>query len=242
MSQETFFAFGVTAPGNTITTDFLTSKHSKEEILRGVRFLQNRGQKVVMSINGNPNWPGHPFGWENLDPATFAANTKQVVVDEWGLDGIDLDNEGSYAPTASPNGNFVQVIKALRQAFGSDALISLPVYMGTQRDAYLQYVKDDIDFVFTMAYWNQYAQQIQLLKDYQGLVGDDKAGIGVAEAANAGQNTPFSEVPQLAQYTPKAGMMLWTLNSTESTLWARTIAANMPQGAARDHFVAQGSH
>ena len=31
--QIVALAFGVTAPGNTITTDFLCSKHSKEEIL-----------------------------------------------------------------------------------------------------------------------------------------------------------------------------------------------------------------
>ena len=221
-------AFGVTAPGNTVTTDFLTSAHSKEEILEGVRFLQSRGQKVVMSINGNPHWPGHPFGWENLNPEEFATNVRKVVMEEWGLDGVDLDNEGAYAPTPSPDGNFVQVIKALRATLGPEARISLPVYLGPGRDAYLKYVKEEIDYVYTMAYWNNYDGQISLLKQYQSLVGDDKAGIGVAEAANPGQNTPFDIVPKLSQYTPKAGMMLWTLNSTEAEKWSETICDNMP--------------
>ena len=221
-------AFGVTAPGNTITTDFLTSKHSKSEILEGARFLQGRGQKVVMSISGNPNWPNHPYGWENLAPETFAQNAKKTIVDEWGLDGIDLDNEAPYSPKPAADGNFVQVIEALRNAFGPDKTISLPVYLGASRDAYLSFVKNEIDYVYTMAYWGDYDSQISLLHEYQGLVGNDKVGIGVAEAANPGQNTPFEIVPKLAQYTPKAGMMLWTLNSTDAAKWCRAIGDNLP--------------
>ena len=221
-------AFGVTAPGDTITTDFLTSGHSEADIRRGVAALQARGKRVVMSISGNPHWPNHPFGWENLNPTTFATNAKSLLIDDWGLDGIDLDNEGSYSPEASPTGNFVQVIKALRDAFGPDKSITLPVYLGSARDAYLAYVKDEIDAVFTMAYWNSYPDQIALLQTYQSLVGEDKAGIGVAEAANPGQNTPFSEVPQLSSYAPKTGMMLWTLNSDDAPKWCGAIGQNLP--------------
>jgi len=58
-------AFAVTSPGpngDTITLDFLTSHHSEAEIRAGAKTLQARGVKVVMSINGKPNWPGHPGG------------------------------------------------------------------------------------------------------------------------------------------------------------------------------------
>jgi len=222
-------AFGVTAPGNTITTDFLTSKHPEAEIRKGVKYLQAKGVKVVMSISGNPHWPNHPFGWENLNPTEFANNAYKVVVEDWGLDGIDLDNEGSYSPEASPTGNFVEVIKALRARFGRDKIISLPVYMGTSRDAYLAYVKDEIDYVFTMAYWLDYSGQISLLNAYQGLVGPEKAGIGVADAANPGQNTDLSIVPKLAQYAPKAGMMFWTLNHAGAAKWCNVIGSNLPK-------------
>ncbi len=220
-------AFGVTAPGNTITTDFLTSHHSEIDIRAGVKALQKRGKKVVMSISGNPHWPGHPYGWENLAPDEFAANAKALIIDDWGLDGIDLDNEGAYMPTAAPDGNFVRVIKALRESFGPTPSITLPVYLGPQRDAYLAYVKNEIDAVFTMAYWLDQAGQISLLQQYQGLVGNLKAGIGVAEAANPGQNTSFSIIPDLARHTPKAGMMLWTLNFDGAPQWCQTIGENM---------------
>jgi hypothetical protein len=121
-------AFAVTSPGSdgdTITLDFLTSQHPAEEVRAGVKALQARGVKVVMSINGKPNWPGHAGGWDNLDPEVFAANVKAIVVDQWGLDGVDLDHE---AGEVIPGENFVQVVKALRRALGPGALLTLPVY------------------------------------------------------------------------------------------------------------------
>ena len=228
-------AFAVTAPetdGDSITLDFLEKDHSEAEIRAGAKALQARGIKVVMSINGNPNW--HNGGWENLDAPQFAANVKAIVVDDWGLDGVDLDNES--APT--PGQNFVDVIAALRQAFGPDALITLPVYMGTERDAYLAQAKDDISFVSTMAYWNDFDGQVALFGDYATLVGPQKVAIGVANAANAGQNTPYEAVAECAAWDPpgasKAGMMLWNLNAPppgETQLWCQDIAGNLPKTA-----------
>lgn len=61
-------AFVLTAPGHTLTMDFLTKAHSEQEIRDGVSKLKARGQKVVMSINGRDDWAGHEYGWQNLDP------------------------------------------------------------------------------------------------------------------------------------------------------------------------------
>lgn len=229
-------AFAVTAPidgEDSITLDFLERDHGEAEIRAGAQALQARGVKVVMSINGNPDWPGHEGGWANLDPQQFAANVKRIVVDEWGLDGVDLDNEADYTPDA----NFVEVIAALRQAFGPDALITLPVYMGTGRDAYLAQARDDISFVSTMAYWNGFDGQVALFQAYAGLVGPEKVAIGVANAASPGQNTPWDAVAQCAGWDPpgaaKAGMMLWNLNSPppdETAQWCAAIAQNLPPG------------
>ena len=221
-------AFALTAKGSTLSMHFLESGGtSVEDIQKGARFLQARGQKVVMSLNGDNKY--FKYGWKGLDPEVFANNVKKIVIDDWGLAGIDVDNEDtSYTPTPSPDGNFVQVIKALRRALGPDKWLSLPIFMGAGRDAYLNYVKDDIDYVFTMAYWNSCDAQISLLQSYQGLVGNEKAGIGVAEAARTGQNTNFEIVPELSQYKPKAGMMLWSLNSCKAGKWSKAIAHNLP--------------
>ncbi|PVM81091.1 EndoS/ChiA family endoglycosidase [Caulobacter radicis] len=227
-------AFAVNAPsdqGDTITLDFLTSKHSAQEIRAGAKALQARGVKVLMSINGKPNWDGHPGGWGNLDPQVYAANVKAIVVDDWGLDGVDLDNEDvSY----TPDDNFVQVIAALRAALGPDALLTLPVYLGPVRDAYLAQAKDQISFVATMAYWNGVAGQQALFEQYADLVGPGKVAIGVADAANAGQNTAFADLAPLASWNPsgasKAGIMLWNLNAAppaETAQWCQEIAANL---------------
>lgn len=228
-------AFAVTSPGSTgdtITLDFLTSKHSEAEIRAGAKALQARGTKVVMSINGKPNWPGHQGGWANLDAKAFATNVRSIVIDDWGLDGVDLDNED---PSLTPGADFVAVVKALRTGLGPGPLLTLPVYLGPARDAYLSQVKDVISFVSTMAYGNGFDGQIALFKQYAALVGPQKVAIGVADAANAGQNTPFSAVAPLAGWDPKpaskAGMMLWNLNAPppqETAQWCAAIAGKLP--------------
>jgi len=232
-------AFAVNAPsagGDTITLDFLEKDHSEAEIRAGAQALQARGVKVLMSINGKPNWAGHDGGWGNLDPQAYAANVKAIVIDDWGLDGVDLDNED---PTYTPDQNFVEVIAALRAQLGPDKLITLPVYLGTDRDAYLAQAKDDISYVSTMAYWNDFNGQVQMFDDYAALVGPEKVAIGVANAANQGQNTPFPAVAECAAWDPdgasKAGMMLWNLNSPprdETILWCADIAGNLPAGTS----------
>jgi chitinase len=232
-------AFAVTAPtsaGDGLTLDFLTSKHNEAEIRAGAKALQARGIKVVMSINGNPNWPGHPGGWANLNAPVFAANVKALVMDDWGLDGVDLDNED---PGTTPGEDFVAVVRALRTALGPEALLSLPVYLGTNRDAYLSQVRDEISFVATMAYWLPFEDQTSMFTDYAALVGADKVVIGVSDASG-GQSTDFAEVPQLAAWNPqgaaKAGIMLWDLNGVDpgtTASWCQAIVANLPQAAAR---------
>ena len=174
-------AFAVTAPINgqdSLTLDYLAKYHSLDDIMAGAKALQARGTKVTMSINGNPKWQGHPGGWTNLNPAEFAQNVAQIVLGEWGLDGVDLDNEASEVP----DDNFVQVVQALRQVLGPDALLTLPVYMGIGRDAYLSKVVDQISFVSTMAYDLDFQGQVDLAQQYAQLVDDPKVAIGVSNS------------------------------------------------------------
>jgi chitinase len=223
-------AFAVTAPvdgQDSLTLDYLAKYHSLDDIKAGAKALQARGTKVTMSINGNPNWPGHPGGWTNLNAPVFAQNVAQIVLGDWGLDGVDLDNEAAE----TPDDNFVAVVQALRQVLGPNALLTLPVYEGPVRDAYLSQVVDQISYVSTMAYWLDYQGQIDLYQQYAALVGDPKVAIGVAQ-----ENSPFSEVGPLAAWDPpgsnKAGMMYWNLNSpppSQTALWCATIAANLPK-------------
>ena len=221
-------AFGVTDWFSTIGLDYLTSKYSMQEIAAGVKLLRSRGQKVVLSINGATNLEK---GWSTLDPAQFASNA-QFVVRSLGLDGIDLDNEdpGPVSP------NFPLVIAALRAQLGPEALITLPVYMGIERDAYLGAVKDFITAVNTMAYWLDYGGQIALYEQYASVVGPAKVGIGVSNPGSGDNSTPLGAVSKLAQYVPsggsKYGMMFWNLNSpsdpSQAAQWCQLISSNLP--------------
>lgn len=186
-----------------------------------------------MSINGGgANFPGHPGGWGNLDPGQYAANVAAIVIRDWGLDGVDLDNEGQY----QPNDNFVEVIRALRAEMGPDALLTLPVYLGTSRDAYLAKVADQISYVSTMAYWLDFENQLALYRQYADVVGDEKVAIGVAYTEDDRPGgTPLAAVPKLAAWDPangrKAGMMLWTTNGgtpAQIKSWCAAIADNLP--------------
>lgn len=225
-------AFATTGSVNgedSIELNYLEQHFSQAQLQASVKALQSRGTKVVMSLNGG-TWPGHPGGWTNINAEQFAKNVAQIVVDEWGLDGVDLDNEAAE----TPGDNFVEVIQALRETLGPNALLTLPVYMGPGRDAYLSKVVDQISFVSTMAYWNGVAGQKALYQQYAQMVSPQKVAIGVANAAG-GQSTNFDAVAPLAAWDPpgshKAGMMLWNLNSPEpnvTALWCKTISENLP--------------
>ncbi|MGC6174574.1 glycoside hydrolase family 18 protein [Lacrimispora sp. 38-1] len=218
-------AFGVIddKDPNNIIMSFLTSKWSRQEIMEGISFLHARGTKVLLSLNGQPKL--QYGGWPALDPEKFASNTAKLL-NAWNLDGIDLDNEDNY----KPGDEFVEVIKALRRVLNPGAIISLPVYLGKWRDEYLFKVREIVDYVWTMAYWNDYNGQRELLNVYQKLLYPSKAGMGVGipGMANPGQSTPPDAVPDMAAYTPQSGIMLWALNSKDAPAWYKMIIDHMP--------------
>lgn len=202
-------AFALPAPGSAIDTDFLTSKNSKESILADAAFLRSRGQKVVMSLNGNPN-----MLWNDLDPTRFANNVKALAA-EWNLDGIDLDNEDpDYRH--NPDQRFVDLIKATRDTMGDKFTLSYPAFL-PWRDGFLAKVRDELTLVNTMAYWNDATYGVGLYQNYADLVGPEKVCIGVKPGLNMqDQSTPIAAVPLLAAYQPtgarKAGMMMYSLS------------------------------
>lgn len=220
-------AFGLTGTDSTFSDAFLTSKHSKQDILDGIKVLKRRGQKVTISINGDNK--AFPYGWQGLDPVVFAKNVK-AFVDEYDLDGVDFDNEDPmYSPEAKTDGNFIQVIQEVRKALGPEAIMTSAVYMGQTRDLYLNWVLNDLTCVFTMAYWNDVAGSVALMDEYASLVTAEKVGVGVAMpgAANPGQNTDEAIIHQLAKLPKKAGIMLWHLNSPDAQKWCDLISSNL---------------
>jgi hypothetical protein len=93
-----------------------------------IRPLQDRGIKVLLSIL--PNHQG--AGFANFPDADAAADFAQEladVVDRYGLDGIDFDDEYAEYGTGGtdrPNDHsFVDLVLSLREKLGEDRLITL---------------------------------------------------------------------------------------------------------------------
>jgi len=223
-------AFSVVGEDSSILTGFLTKGNTKATILADTEFLRGRGQKVITSLNGNADVP-----WSTLKPTLFAKSVKALAA-EWQLDGIDLDYEtaGTVPGTA-----FADVIKALRDTMGEDFIISYPAYLPF-RDQFLSQVVDEVSWVMTMAYWNDYEWAVGLYKEYAEIVGDEKVMIGIKPGRGGhDQSTPITAVPKLAAYEPqgssKAGVMIYSLSidyeqytDKPRFAWADLVHTNMP--------------
>lgn len=92
--------------------------------------LQDKGRKLCLCIEGG----GKGLGFCNLSDvqiADFAAQVK-AVVGEYGLDGINLwDRNSGYGKEGMPVVNttsYPKLIKALREALGSEKMLTVTVY------------------------------------------------------------------------------------------------------------------
>lgn len=92
-----------------------------------IRPVQERGTKVLLSILGNHQGAGFANFEDYADADAFAAQL-EAVVEEYGLDGIDFDDEWSdYGTndTSQPNASsFVYLVHALRNRLGDEKLIT----------------------------------------------------------------------------------------------------------------------
>ncbi len=197
-----------------------------------VQQLQAAGIKVLLSLIGS-----NGIGWDAIsDPADFAQYVKTNIVDKYGLDGIDIDNENGGAVHTQ---NFVNVIGSLRGALGEGMItkalwndippspnyFNVPVAAGfPNAGAYLGQL---LDIGSTMSYGDGYAYQISLIQEYHNIMAGgtnvgmnwNQLAIGV-QAGPPGQGgmTPIDEVYQLAQWSvaadspPILGMMLFTFS------------------------------
>ncbi len=96
-----------------------------------IRPLQDKGRKVCLSIEG----AGSGLGFCNLSDAQIADFVMQVknVVEIYDLDGINLfDRNSGYGKEGMPAMNttsYPKLIKAMREALGTDKLLTVSDYM-----------------------------------------------------------------------------------------------------------------
>ncbi|MCX2451277.1 glycosyl hydrolase family 18 protein [Pedobacter sp. PLR] len=201
-------------PDKTLQHLYLTSDGmSWENMLSGVRVQQQRGVKVMASIATAV----HPkISWNTIaDPKAFAASVYELVVNTWGLDGIDIDPEmGGDAP----DDTFIQVIIALSRYFGprssTGKTMSYITYQYYADEQLLKRCNACFDYVALAGYLWDMETMINQFELYSGLVGSKKLLFGVQPGRH--QSTSLTEAIQLSQWQPdnglKGGMMLFNIN------------------------------
>lgn len=101
-----------------------------DHAVKYIRPLQEVGRKVCISIEGG----GTGLGFCNMSDGQIADFTAQVktVIEQFELDGVNLwDRNAGYGKEGMPAVNttsYPKLIKTLREALGSDKLLTLTVY------------------------------------------------------------------------------------------------------------------
>ncbi|WP_231928163.1 endo-beta-N-acetylglucosaminidase H [Devriesea agamarum] len=102
-------------------------KETLENVATQIRPIQAKGIKVLLSILGNHQGAGFANFPSQAAASDFAQELADVV-NKYGLDGIDFDDEyANYGAngTAQPNeSSFVHLVTALREKLGKGKLIT----------------------------------------------------------------------------------------------------------------------
>jgi hypothetical protein len=169
------------------TWDFDSSfVYTRAEILQWVVELKRKrgdAQKILLSVMDTPD-----IHWStDVNIPAFAKNiAKDIYL--YGLDGVDIDAESGM--TGDYAGTFILLIQSIREELDvlalvypalSKKIISYTCYTGSDSDRQiLAATKDHIEYLTTMAYWDNTAAAIALLQEYAGWIGSpQKVGYGV---------------------------------------------------------------
>ena len=194
---------------NSITTDFLCSRYSKKQIMEWMSEIRNKNKdcKILLSIIDNPT-----YHWNTIQKFLFSNNVS-ILVKDWGFDGVDIDGESGMPGDVFVE-NFVDLVKNLRLLL-NDKIITYTCYEGTRSydGKILENIKNDIQWINTMAYFDDFESMKSLYNDYKKIMGNNIC-IGVkAGSKDDSSATPLMEVQQLCKFNShKKGMMLWTTN------------------------------
>jgi Glycosyl hydrolases family 18 len=217
--------------GTTLDYNYITSKGTTwDEILSQSHAAQANGVKVCVSIIP----PNNSLIWNTIpDPDTFAENVYNLV-QEWGLDGIDIDPEQGEV---APDQNFVTVVQALSKYFGptSDTglIMSFASYQLFYDQTVLQPCASLFDYVMLMGYFWSLSDMIDQFNQYAAIVGDQNLMFGIGGDP---WQTPLPETQQLAVWEPnnatKGGMMEFNINDDTNYQAAEAIIKALSSQAA----------
>lgn len=149
--------------------------------MTNVQALQAAGIKVLLSVQGSKN-----FGWDNIsDPACFAEWVQEHVIQKYGIDGIDIDDE--WCDVKNQYQDFMNAIGHLRASLTGSLLtkalwmdseyFKTPVAKGLPNAG--RYLGQLLDFGGEMSYTGNVALMAQRIRAYHDVVVDGKhVGMG----------------------------------------------------------------
>lgn len=211
---------------STVETTFLCSIYSENKIIEWIEMCHKKGQKVFVSILDTPQ-----VHWDSINLLKFAKSLKSLI-DNWNLDGVDIDAESGMSPD-NYIPSFINLVKFIKNEIGHLPL-TYTCYTGTDGPdgSILSAISNSIEYIQLMAYFDTFEGMVNLYNDYKKIMGD-KIVIGVKAGGEDG--TSVDEVTKLCLWNSnKKGIMLWTLNrdtkqytNQNLNLWSQTINKNL---------------
>lgn len=219
VNKVTLFVAAPGPDGKSLDVNYLCKAYSQEQQIAWVKQLQAQGTEVLMSLMDTGN-----MHWNDVDIPAFAQNVKDVAIDgPWGLNGIDIDLE-SGMPSNVWAKTFTELIQEFRTVLGPKnttnssgqciSRLSVAAYRPSLEQPILQAAGSDLDWLNTMAYWNDAADNEALFKTYTAWVQQVNMGIGVDY--QSGASTDLQQTIKMAAYaaeTANCGMMEFALNN-----------------------------
>lgn len=240
VNKVTLFVAAPASDGKSLDVSYLCKAYKQQQQIEWARQLQQQGTEVLMSLMDTPS-----TYWDKVDIPAFVQNFKDEVIDgEWGLNGVDIDLE-SRMPENVWAQTFTSLIQEFRNVLGPKGTtgsngqcisrMSVAAYRLYLEQPILQAAGADLDWLNTMAYWNDAGGNESMFSEYIQYVAQVNMGIGVAY--QNGQSTDLDQVEQMAQFAAKTancGMMEFALNNDceqysqqPQWTWASAINSNM---------------
>lgn len=240
VNKVTLFVAAPAPDGKSLDVSYLCKAYSQEQQIEWAQELQAQGTEVLMSLMDTPSTQ-----WNNVDIPAFAQNFKNEVIDgEWGLNGVDIDLESGMPENVWAE-TFTAMIQEFRSVLGpigttgnngqNISRISVAAYRLSLEQPILEAAGADLDWLNTMAYWNDAGENESMFESYLPYVSQVNMGIGVDY--QDGASTDLDQVKLMAQYaaeTDNCGMMEFALNNDcelysgqPQWTWASAINSNM---------------
>lgn len=118
VTHVNLFVAGITSDGKSLGTNYLCSSYSCQQLITWSSQLQSQGQQVSMTLMDSPT-----IHWNQVDIPSYVQNVNQVAIQQWGLNGIDIDAE-SGMPDDVYVSTMVNLVKSMRAAIGPDKLLT----------------------------------------------------------------------------------------------------------------------